>query len=335
MKTNSESFCSGKLCEGCNRCLVGRKLVLFITGICPRNCEYCPLSDKRKNVDKIFANEKEVRSVKEVFSEVNLSGANSCGITGGDPLVKLDRTIKYADALKKKYGKNFHIHIYVSTQLVTRENIRRLSKVVDEIRFHPEIEGNFEEEIKKINYANEFFEKKNIGIEIPLFPKKKKETFAFIEKAIPYLGFINLNELEIGEANFDWIGKNYSMNKDSYTIKGSLELGKDIIKKFGNKINIHLCTAKTKNWYQYRNRLKNYKILKFSKRIDDGTVIYFSTKDKDIKKLLNKEDYYLDKPKKQFIINPNKILGLHGKLEISKIEEYPTSDRDIVESEVI
>jgi pyruvate formate-lyase activating enzyme-like uncharacterized protein len=123
------------------------------------------------------------------------------------------------------------------------------------------------------------------------------------------------------------------MNKDSYTINGSLGLGKEILKKFGNKIKIHLCTAKTKNWYQYRNRLKNYNPMKFSKRTEDGTVIYFSTTDSKIKKLSKKEDYYLDKQKKQFVINPSKVLGLLNKIDIFKMEEYPTSDRDIVESE--
>jgi hypothetical protein len=34
---------------------------------------------------------------------------------GGDPLLFLNRTINYAKALKKAFGKKFHIHIYLHT----------------------------------------------------------------------------------------------------------------------------------------------------------------------------------------------------------------------------
>jgi hypothetical protein len=333
MKTQFESFCSRRLCDGCKRCLKGEKMVLFITGICPRDCKYCPLSEKRKNVDKVMANERECKSIKDAIEEVKLSNAKGCGITGGDPLIKLERTIKYARELKKEFGKKFHIHIYLSTRLVNEKNLKKISEVVDEVRFHPEWEKDLDEEIEKISLAKKFFDKKNIGIEIPLLPEKEIETFSLLKKAIPLVGFINLNELEIGDTNFDWIQKNYKMNKDTYTIKGSLELGKKVLKKFGKLVNIHLCSARTKNWYQFKNRLNNYNTLKFSKKTNEGTVIYFSTKDKIIKKLLNKENYYLDKQKKQFIINPKFLKKLEEKIKVLRIEEYPSFDRDIVEEE--
>lgn len=333
MKTKYESFAVGKLSEGCKMCLKGGKMVLFVTGVCPRNCDYCPLSDKRKNIDKIYANEKECKNFKDIEKEVLESGATGCGVTGGDPLAKFDRTIKILSQLKKRFGKNFHIHIYVSTLLVTEEKIKTLSRVVDEIRFHPDLEKNIEEEIRKISIAEKYFDKKNIGIEIPIFPDKKKDTINFLKKAISHISFLNLNELEIGESNINWINKNYSLNEDTYTINNSLEEGKEIIKKFEKQIRIHLCTAKTKNWYQFRNRLKNYSEKKFFKKTSDGTQIYFSTKEEKIKKILTKENYYFDEAKKQYVINPNKVREILGKLKIFKIEEYPTSDRDIVETE--
>jgi pyruvate formate-lyase activating enzyme-like uncharacterized protein len=80
---------------------------------------------------------------------------------------------------------------------------------------------------------------------------------------------LNLNELEIGDSNFDWIKKNYSLNEDTYTVENSISIGKKIIKKFSGKVNVHLCTARTKNWYQFRNRLKKYsqkKILQKNRR---------------------------------------------------------------------
>lgn len=333
METQYESFCSGKLCEGCKKCLKGRKLVLFIGGVCSRDCEYCPLSKRRKNVDTIFANERECKTIYDVFDEVRLSGASGCGITGGDPLHYFDRTIEYASKLKQKFGKKFHIHIYLSTKLVTREKIEKLSEVVDEIRFHPEININ-PEEIKKVSYGREFFDKENVGMEIPLFPDKEKETFALIDAMLPHIRFLNLNELEIGDTNFDWIKKNYEMSEDGYTAIGSVELGKKIIEKFGHKLNIHVCTARTKNWYQYRNRMKNYKPIKFGKMTNDGTVIYFTTKDMKVRDMLREKDLFFDRGKEQFIINPTQVANVHKKVEVLRIEECPTFDRDIIESEV-
>jgi pyruvate formate-lyase activating enzyme-like uncharacterized protein len=98
-------------------------------------------------------------------------------------------------------------------------------------------------------------------------------------------------------------------------------------------VNVHLCTARTKNWYQFRNRLKKYSQKKFFKKTDDGTQIYFSTREKEIQKILKKEDYYFDEEKKQFILNPKIVPKLIGKIRMKRLEEYPTSDRDVVESE--
>jgi pyruvate formate-lyase activating enzyme-like uncharacterized protein len=335
-KSEFSSYYLNGIPKGCKQCVKGRKLVLFITGLCSRGCKYCPLSKLRKNVDKIWANERECQKINEVIKEVEMGNAHGMGITGGDPLLKIDRTIKYAKALKKRF-KNFHIHLYASTKLVNKKILQRLSKVLDEIRFHPEF-TNTDKELEKIKLAQLYFKKSNIGIEIPIFPDKKEEEFELIKKFSKDIGFVNLNELEIGESNFDYITNKYIMSADSYTIKDSKKAGLWILKqceKSKLKIKVHLCTAETKNWYQFRNRLKNYKILPFGKKTDEGTVIYFFTDDFEIKKELKKKDYFIDKTKKRIILNPKKILQKKLKCKIFKVEEYPTEDKIEVEKEEI
>lgn len=345
-KTKFDSYCVNNIAEGCKYCVKGKKLVLFITGICPRNCAYCSLSEKRKNIDKIWANERECKNTGEMIEEAKESNARGAGITGGDPLLELERTLKYARALKKEFGKNFHIHIYLPTKFSNKEKLKKLSKFIDEVRFHPEflckkLKGRIEREIEKIKEASFIFGKKNTGIELPMLPDKKKEIFGFIKKAEKFIGLVNLNELEIGDINFEYITNKYDMDKEGYTVKGSLEAGKWILKHIEKeKLNLkaHLCTAYLKNWHQYQNRLKLHQIMKYGKSTNDGTVIYFAVYAKSEKELgrlareLGKyKKIYVDKCKKRIILENSLAEKLVGKYKILRVEEYPTYDRQEVE----
>ena len=62
-KTKYHSYKTGKLAKGCQLCVKGRKSVLFSTGLCPRNCFFCPISDKKKNNDVIFINELKINEL--------------------------------------------------------------------------------------------------------------------------------------------------------------------------------------------------------------------------------------------------------------------------------
>jgi organic radical activating enzyme len=127
-------------------CVEGRKLVLFITGLCTQRCFYCPVSEKKFGHDVVFANEWQIQdpaNPMEMFQEAELTQAKGAGITGGDPLVKLDRCVQYIKLLKDKYGKQFHIHLYTPPKLVTKEALQKLYDAgLDEIRFHPNLKDD-------------------------------------------------------------------------------------------------------------------------------------------------------------------------------------------------
>lgn len=331
-KTNFNSYSCNGVAEGCKYCVRGRKLLLFISGKCSLGCWYCSLSKKRKNIDKIWANERQVRSVREMIQETRDSNATSAGITGGDPLLHLERTLKYARVLKKTFGKKFHIHIYLPTKFVTRNKLKKLATCIDEVRFHPEfLLSEKYEDIEKIKLAREFFAKANIGVELPLLPEKKKQIFEFILKIKNYVGFVNLNELELSETNFNCITGKYKLKENGYIARGSKEAGLWILKQLGKekiRLKIHLCTAETKNWFQYKNRLLCHKILPYGTRTHEGTVIYFVI----YKKL---KDGFWDKKKQRTIISVKLASKLLGKYKIFKIEEHPTYDAMEVQKEEI
>jgi uncharacterized protein len=346
MKTKFASFCNPDVCKGCKFCIKGEKLVLFIGGKCSRNCWYCSLSKNRKNSPQAFANERPIKNSKELIKEAIDSNAKGAGITGGDPLVYFKKTIKYAKALKKKFGKKFHIHIYLPLVLVAKKKLLELNKYIDEIRFHPSFlidNSNQGEEISKIKLASEIFGKQNTGIEVPMIPEKRKEIYSLIQKLEKDIGFANLNEFELSETNFNIMTKKHSLNEDTYTIRNSITTGKWIINKAEKekvKTKIHLCTAQTKDCYQYINRLLKHKILPLGNQTKEGTVVYFchyyNNLNSAIKKLTKlTKKFHIDKPNKRIIIDMEEVLKVYEHLKVARVEEHPTFGQDRLEFSII
>ncbi|MCK9596825.1 radical SAM protein [Candidatus Pacearchaeota archaeon] len=336
MKTKYDSYCLNGIAEGCKYCVRGEKLVLFVTGICKRGCWYCSLSNKRKNKDVVYANERKCKSIKDIVKEVQESKATSAGITGGDPLIYFNRTIKLASQLKKKFGKKFHIHIYLPTKFVSEEKLRKLSKYIDEVRFHPNFlidNKTIEEDINKIRLAELFWNKPNLGIELPMIPDKKREILNFILKIKDYVGFVNLNEFELSETNFNIVTKKYKLREGGYVVKDSLETGKWILNELNKKkikLNVHLCTAQLKNNWQFANRLKRHESLPYGKRTEDGTVIYLVVEGK-----LKMSGTFYDKRKNRTILSEETARKILNKIKIKRVEEFPTYDRIELSEEYI
>ena len=92
--------------EGCIQCQMGSKLVLFVTGKCHWGCDYCPLSDNRRETPDMFANERRCSNFDEVIEEGRAMNATGTGITGGDPMLDFEKTVDAIKALKRAFGKS-------------------------------------------------------------------------------------------------------------------------------------------------------------------------------------------------------------------------------------
>jgi pyruvate formate-lyase activating enzyme-like uncharacterized protein len=257
-KTPHHSWKLGKLCEGCERCVKGEKLVVFVTGVCPAKCFYCPISKEKKQSDVIYVNERAVKEDADVLAEAHANQATGAGFTGGDPLARLDRTVCYIKLLKKEFGKDFHIHLYTPFDLVTEERLQQLYAAgLDEIRFHPKIEDDSWwdriELVRKFDWS--------IGVEIPVLPDKVDATKKLLHYIDKKIDFLNLNELEISELNeefFHRIGY-HTKSSDSYGVEGSDEAAMELmeyVNKEGFSYPVHYCTCKLKDLVQMGNRLK-------------------------------------------------------------------------------
>lgn len=361
------SYNLGNLPKGCQYCVKGKKMVIFITGLCGMNCYYCPISDYKKENDVIFANEWEISSFDDLIEEANLTEARGAGITGGDPLVKLSRCVEYIVNLKKKFGSKFHIHLYTPTRLVNEDKLKKLFDAgLDEIRFHLSLDS--EEEWKRIELALNY--SWDVGVEIPLVPGKKDVLLKMVDYLEGKVKFLNLNELELSDTNAQSLEENGFVSKDglSYGVKDSVELGLELLEYSKNKnLDVHLCTCRLKDDVQLRNRImiraKNV-ALPVDKITSEGTLIRgcvyldeikpgFGYRKKlakvnkidilpKLEKLKNEiiskhniKNVYLDDVKYRLFVAPQNLKRICKKLSgcvCAIVEEYPT--RDAMELEV-
>lgn len=372
-KTKYYSRLVGKLPKGCRQCVKGEKLVMFVTGACPKRCFYCPVSDKKRYKDVTYANEWHVGNIdfqkmmRDVIKEAELCKAKGMGITGGDPLSKIDRTVKIIKSMKRRFGGGFHAHLYTSPVSLTKKKLDMLHKAgLDELRMHPDI------------YDKKYWAKMKmaaqygwvLGVEIPVIPGAVKKTIEMIVYIKDDITFLNLNEMEISEdliENF-WKRKLLTKDKISYAVKGSEEAAQKILMYCAKNtsLDVHYCTAKLKDKVQMTERIKRRaKSIrkKFDVLLEDGLLergaFYPTQKKVDaevVKQLASsmrsiikeygvpKSMIELDPEKGRILTSPIFIRKLAKEgLELRKIKkqrlipavvkEYPTKDGFIVEKE--
>ncbi|MDW7732543.1 MAG: radical SAM protein [Methanolobus sp.] len=259
--------------EGCKLCQIGAKMVLFVTGICPRDCFYCPVSMERR-IEVAYANERLVNSDQDILEEARQMDALGTGITGGEPLLRLGDVLHYIRLLKSEFGKEHHIHLYTSLA-PDRETIAMLAEAgLDEIRFHPPVDlwSNIEESNypRSIEYAKDHGIK--VGIEVPAI--EGIENIAHLSRNIDC--FLNLNELEFSDSNVEGMKlRGFVLESDiSNAVEGSQELARKIIPLAGK---MHFCSSTYKDAVQLRERLiriAQNTARDFDDITEDGTIIY-------------------------------------------------------------
>lgn len=250
------SLALGKLPEGCRLCSRGSKMVLFVTGLCDSACYYCPLSQEKSGKDVVFADEMPISDDDDILYEVESIGAEGAGLSGGDPLCSLERTLNFVTLLKTRKGREFHLHLYTSQADAPPEFIRQLSNAgLDEIRFHPQ--GT---DWSGIKYALDIG--MNVGIEIPVIPNQSEHLIRVAQRAEEMgVSFLNMNELESSETNFERLvslGMKLT-SLEGASIRGSAETAEKVL-QWGTEnlksLTLHFCSARYKDSVQLRNRLE-------------------------------------------------------------------------------
>ena len=253
--SQGNSFYVGELAEGCRECMKGAKLVLFITGKCAKACYYCPISETRRNRDTVFANEVVVERPEEAIAEARLIDATGMGITGGEPLNVLEKTVRFIRAFKEEFGSAFHIHLYTGLEPVPLGAVERLIEAgLDELRLH-----RFTVGADYINLRTITKDRIKLGIEIPVIPGMLTQLKKLLRQ-LEAIGvdFVNLNELEYTAINADGLKQHGLLfDPDSIaSVQGSEEEAIELLEWAVTEtvLNIHYCPLALKDGAQLRNR---------------------------------------------------------------------------------
>jgi len=334
--------------DGCRICREGAKLVLLVTGKCARRCCYCPLSTEKKGKDVFFANERRIHVVSEMLDEAKLMDAKGTGMTGGDPLAAVSRTVECIRTLKKEFGDGHHIHLYTST--TNKAAIGRVARAgLDEIRFHPPVATW--RRLEGSAYAEAVSSSKekglSVGLEVPVLPGREADLRAAISFADACdLDFVNLNELEFSETNWRALRRvGYDVKTDiSSAVMGSEELAWKLLRSEVS-VPLHYCSSAFKDGIQLRKRItRRGKNVRRPHEIltDDGTLLKGVIETDRIAAttawLLKKYDIpgklvWSDREKDRLEIAPWVLEEIAAELPYASyiVEEYPTADRLEVE----
>jgi hypothetical protein len=327
--------------KGCQLCIKGAKVVVFVTGLCNRSCYYCPLSEKRGGKDVVYANERPVKSGRDIIEEARLIDALGTGMTGGDPSLRFRRVLRYLRLLKRRFGKHHHIHIYCGGELSLKQLHRLKRAGLDELRFHAWSAKPVELALRAGIRA---------GIEIPAVPG----TFGRTTKLLRELDrircpIVNLNELEFSDTNLAELkARGFEIKSDeSMAVKGSEEFARKVLEwaARNTRLNIHYCPSALKDNVQLRNRLKRRakNVAKPHEIInEDGLLVkgiirglpkdkFAAVRRRLIKSYdIPKELIVIDRDKRRLEMAwyvAEKLAKLEPGLKFALIEEYPTFDR--------
>ncbi len=338
------------LSPSCTSCADGKKLVLFVTGVCDTGCFYCPLSDTRNHHSAVYANERLCLGRThddlgdQVVEEARAQGATGAGVTGGDPMLVPDLTIALVRRLGEEFGPTFDIHLYTSKH-PPRARLRALKQAgLHEIRFHPHekhwmrLAGSpFE---RSMNDARS--EGLRIAFEVPALPGAQAGLRALLDFAQSVrVDFVNLNELEYTHTNREeLVRRNLRVEPDGIAIAGSRALALGLVKEYGMHLAMHYCSARFKDAVQLTNRVKR-RAERTARPLDlvneDGLLVLGVVETPDPAALANRLIEEFDVPPELVAIDP-----LKSRVEVAAwvleelcvelsekaflVERYPTSE---------
>jgi pyruvate formate-lyase activating enzyme-like uncharacterized protein len=182
--------------RGCELCGAGSWSCLFINGKCNCSCFYCPSEQQAIGIPT--TNTLNFTRVQDYEDYVDRLGFKGVSLSGGEPLLTPDITLKFLKAVKRRFGDRVYLWMYTNGTLVDKDLLRRLKDAgLDEIRFDI---GATEYSLKKAGLAVGVID--HVTVEIPAIPEEldllKGRLREMSDLGISYL---NLHQLRLTRHN--------------------------------------------------------------------------------------------------------------------------------------
>lgn len=191
---NENTLYIGNLSPGCKLCKQGDWLCIYVTQACTRTCFFCPQKHNTvlsKN-DCAVAENKGIKTKHELINIIKEFKAKGCGISGGEPLKVLERTLNYITWIKEHFGPSFYIWMYTNGDLITEKTLKKLKEAgLNEIRFNLAANGY---DTRPVKLACKYLE--TVTVEIPAIPEDEEKVKNLLLK-LDKLGVHHLNLHEL------------------------------------------------------------------------------------------------------------------------------------------
>lgn len=192
----------GPLSPGCRICGEGAWSCLFINGICNCRCAYCPTP--QLDVAVPTTNRIPFDRASDYADYVRHFGFTGASISGGEPLMTLDRTLHYIHTLRQRIGDGLHIWLYTNGTLLNADTVSRLKDAgLSEIRFDI---SAADYSLKALGLAAGRIPL--VTVEIPAIPEDGER----LAELMPSLrdagvGHLNLHQLRLTPHNSQYLAK--------------------------------------------------------------------------------------------------------------------------------
>ncbi|WP_346858248.1 radical SAM protein [uncultured Draconibacterium sp.] len=249
-----------QISDGCKLCGLGQWSCLFITGKCNASCFYCPASQQEDHVPT--TQNLSFENAAAYAEYINFFGFKGVSFSGGEPLLKFERTLDYLKQVRKKCKPATYIWMYTNGILGEPQKFRKLAAAgINEVRFDI---GATAFRLDKIAAAKGIIPV--VTIEIPAVPEELEKLKKLLPEMVKAgVSNLNLHQLRLTPHNVKQLSKhNYTYIHAEQPIVLESELAALELISYAREhsidIGINYCSFHFKNRFQkagFRNRISS------------------------------------------------------------------------------
>lgn len=194
-----------RLSPGCLLCGEGAWSCLFINSVCNAHCFFCPTEQPSKS--EPITNGIRFSGPNDYIDYLKRFSIRGVSISGGEPLLTLDRTLLFIRKIKKTFGEKIYLWLYTNGILVNEDNLKKLNDAgIDEVRFNINAAHY---DLEKVSLAVPVID--TVTVEIPAVPERYGQLKGLL-RPLQDAGvkFLNLHQLRCTPHNVkNIIKRNY------------------------------------------------------------------------------------------------------------------------------